>query len=73
MAVSLAISDLRLAFFGDVDSERDTLIAAAAQGKDLAGLIAGTWGGGIILTSPNATRYRLKVANDGTLSTELVV
>lgn len=29
-------------------------------------------GGGNILKSPNGTKYRLKVANDGTLSTEVL-
>ena len=29
-------------------------------------------GKGVVLTSPNYTKYRLKVDNDGNLTTELV-
>ena len=43
----------------------DTAIGAVPSGSNLMNEKS-------ILTSPNGTKYRLKVSNDGTLSTEVI-
>ena len=43
----------------------DNVIGAVPSGSNLMNEIS-------ILTAPNGTKYRVKVANDGTLSTEAI-